>query len=61
MGYAADHDDMEQVAQEEDPEESSFAEFVEETTGRSYSALPSSERSNVLWQWRQGWNRRAND
>ena len=58
MGYAADHDDMEQVAQGEGSGESSFVEFVENTVGRDFGELSNSERSNVMWQWRQECKRR---
>ena len=58
MGYAADHDDMEQVAQGEDAGESSFSEFVEDTVGRDFGELSNSERSNLMWQWQQERKRR---
>lgn len=53
MGYAADHDDIEQAAQgAEACRDTSFEDFIHELTGRNYGELSNSERANADWQWR---------
>jgi hypothetical protein len=53
MGYAADTDHQEQVAQGEDHEDSgAFERLVEEMFGRQHSELSNSERRHAAFQWK---------
>ncbi len=56
MGYSADYDDAEQVAQGEEQGNSNlhaFEDFIEDNFGRDYGELSWSERSHASFLWKQ--------